>query len=423
MDSGVHYIGSVGPDGLLRRLLEELNIFEALNATVCTPDTVDHVRFSEPAFEFSFPQGWEAMEKGLCDAFPTDSPGLTRFLAEVKGFWEQSRTAFIRDRGRSLDTLFSGGQCSLREAIGRCTTNPLLAAVLSCHAVLYGGSADETSLAFHSQIVGSYYESAGLIEGGGRVWVKAFEQSLRDAGVEVICGQKVSRIHLNDRREFDGIELEAGKRLQASRCISTVHPKRMLEMMPPSAFTTAFRRRIRGLVETPSAVVLFGRCPSASFAGNLILANEPRAIENWACTPLEERPIFVSVPTDHDNSGVSVICPSTLADTPVDGSSARPEGYRQWKRQVTDRIVQRLSRCADDLLGGFEPLDVATPLTFRDRLSSPEGGLYGVKHRLEDMPLLPRTTAKGLYLSGQAVVAPGVLGALCAGFLTESCIV
>jgi len=85
--------------------------------------------------------------------------------------------------------------------------------------------------------------------------------------------------------------------------------------------------------------------------------------------------------------------------------------------------VQRVLRCAGDVVGDFELLDVATPLTFRDHLSSPQGGLYGVKHRLADMPLLPRTAVRGLYLSGQAVVAPGVLGAMCAGFLTESCIV
>ena len=91
--------------------------------------------------------------------------------------------------------------------------------------------------------------------------------------------------------------------------------------------------------------------------------------------------------------------------------------------RLADRLMKRLSSCAHDLIGSFELLDVATPFTFRDRLGSPEGGLYGVKHRIVDMPLLPRTSAQGLYLSGQAVVAPGVLGVLCASFLTESCIV
>lgn len=127
-----------------------------------------------------------------------------------------------------------------------------------------------------------------------------------------------------------------------------------------------------------------------------------------------------------DGRATSVICPATLADipgSPDNESSGRPKGYKDWKKGVADRLIHRISACAKDLTGDFELLDVATPLTFRERLSSPEGGLYGVKHRLADFPLLPRTAVKGLYLSGQAMVAPGVLGALCAGFLTERFVV
>ncbi len=152
---------------------------------------------------------------------------------------------------------------------------------------------------------------------------------------------------------------------------------------------------------------------------------------------MEERPWFVSLSPEGapqrgilrwgpQGSGASVICPACLADVPDGGAErdgVRPPGYQDWKKRLTDRFTERLSNCAGDLVGDFEPLEVATPLTFRDRLRSPEGGLYGIKHRIVDMPLLPRTRVKGLYLSGQAVVAPGVLGALCAAFLTESCIV
>jgi all-trans-retinol 13,14-reductase len=425
MDSGFHYAGSVGHDGLLRHLLHELGIGGLLNGAVRSLDTVDHVRFLEPAFDFSFPQGWEALEKKLCDAFPADCQGIGGFLAEVRAAWEQGRTAFVRDYGRSLGTLFTGGGGSLRDALSRSTGNPLLQGLLSCHAVLYGTVPKETSLLFHSQIAGSYYESACLIEGGGRFWVETFGEALRGAGVELRCGRGVSRIHLNDRGEFATVELKGGETLAADRCISTAHPKVTLGLAPPNAFSPAYRRRIRELEETPSAVVLFGRCPSATFSGNLILARRPNTIADWMNLPLEERPLFVSSPAG-TTGGVSVICPATLADVPGNGDlgpRGRPEGYRNWKRELADQFVRRLSHDAHDLMGDFELLDVATPLTFRDRLGGPAGGLYGVKHRLVDLPLLPRTAVKGLYLSGQAVVAPGVLGALCASFLTESCIV
>jgi all-trans-retinol 13,14-reductase len=426
MDSGFHYAGSMGHDGLLRHLLHELGIAKLLNKAIHKLDTVDHVRLMKPAFDFLFPQGWESIEQSICNAFPTDREGIKRFLADVRSLSEQGRTALIQNGGTSFDTLFASGRCSVKEAIDRCTSNPVLCGLLSCHGILYGTVAKETSMLFHSQIVGSYYESACFINGGGRTFVDVFKKALRDANIDVICGQRVSRIHLDEKEAFASAELETGDRLAADKCICTTHPKLMLEMVPENAFSPAYRRRIRQLEETSSAVVLYGRCSSSNFTGNLILANEPHVFADWSNLPLEERPLFISSPMKTATSSVSVICPATLTDIPGNGdnaSSGRPKGYKDWKKKVADRLIHRISTCAGDLLGGFELLDVATPLTFRERLSSPEGGLYGVKHRLVDLPLLPRTAVKGLYLSGQAMVAPGVLGALCASFLTERFVV
>ncbi len=424
VDSGFHYAGSVGPEGLTRYLLQELGLAEWLDGAVQIPDTIDHVRLLKPAFDFSFPQGWESLERDLCRVFPSDSPGLRSFLTQVHALWEQSRILFMRHRGRNPEASFPPVGRSLQEALEGCTGDPVLQGLLNIHGMLYGAFAKETSLLFHSQVVGSYYESAGLIQGGGRVWVEAFEKALGDAGVEWRCGREVSRICLDDEGGFAAVELETGERLPADRCISTIHPKRMLETVPPNAFSPAYRRRVRALEETPSAIVLYGRCHSATVSGNLYLAGEPRAIWDWMHLPVEERPLFVSLPLG--GSGASVICPACLADVPgggADRNRTRSPDYRDWKGRMTDRLVERLSCYAHDLVGDFEPLDVATPLTFRDRLSSPEGGLYGIKHRITDLPLLPRTGVKGLYLSGQALVAPGVLGALCAGFLTENYII
>ena len=420
LDSGFHYGGSAGEGGLLPHLLTQLGASGALEGRLHTLEAFDRVRFLKPDFEFAFPQGWEALEQALCEAFPSDAAAVGQFLCQVKTLWHQGKATFLADYGQSLGTLFFGNGCSAQEAIDRCTTNPVLAALLSCHGILYGTGAHETSLIFHSLVVGSFYESACMVRGGGRVIVEALEAVLQEAGVDLVCGQKVVGVRQNDQGAFAAAELDCGDCLTARCCISTIHPKCLLELVPSHAFSPAYRRRILGLEETPSAVVLFGRCPSAAFSGNLILLGEPRAIPYWKRLPLEERPLFVSVAPMNDGA-VSIICPATLDDIPGwDGREKRPEGYQDWKKDVADRLSRHVSTHADDLLGRFDLLDVATPLTFRDWLGSPEGGLYGVKHRLVDLPLLPRTRMHGLYLSGQAIVAPGVLGALCAGFLTDS---
>ncbi len=424
VDSGFHYAGSLGPEGLTRYLLRELGLAEPLSSAVDIPDPIDHVRFLRPAFDFPFPQGWGPLEQHLCHAFPADRQGTSSFLTQVRSLWEQSRTFFTSNPGTNPGTSFPSTGRGLQQALDSCTANPVLQGVLSVHGMLYGATARETSLLFHSQVVGSYYESACRVRGGGRVWVEVFEKALGDAGVEWQCDREVSRICLHDTGGFTAVELETGERLAADRCISTIHPKLMLEMVPPKAFSPAYRRRVRTLEETPSAVVLYGRCSSVRAPTNLYLAGAPGDLSDWMHLPVEERPLFVSL--SPGGSGASVICPARLADVPgggVDGQRPRPPGYRDWKSRLTDRFMKRLSCHAHDLVGDFEPLDVATPLTFRDRLSSPEGGLYGIKHRMVDMPLLPRTRIKGLHLSGQAVAAPGALGAMCAGFLTESYIV
>ena len=62
---------------------------------------------------------------------------------------------------------------------------------------------------------------------------------------------------------------------------------------------------------------------------------------------------------------------------------------------------------------GLQIIDVYTPLTFRDWSASPAGSAYGVMRSTDQLmsaALLNRTALKGLYLAGQSVLAPGILG-------------
>jgi all-trans-retinol 13,14-reductase len=44
--------------------------------------------------------------------------------------------------------------------------------------------------------------------------------------------------------------------------------------------------------------------------------------------------------------------------------------------------------------------------------------MYGIKHKLDQFNPSPLTRVRGLYLSGQAVAAPGLLGATISAFMT-----
>ena len=97
----------------------------------------------------------------------------------------------------------------------------------------------------------------------------------------------------------------------------------------------------------------------------------------------------------------------------------RDSTYYAWKEQVADAIIGVVKKYCGDKLGHLKIVDMATPLTFRDYMNAPNGCLYGVKHRTADMPFMPQTRIKGLYLSGQAIISAGVMGA---GFVSAAAI-
>ncbi|MFT5729626.1 MAG: all-trans-retinol 13,14-reductase, partial [Desulforhopalus sp.] len=79
---------------------------------------------------------------------------------------------------------------------------------------------------------------------------------------------------------------------------------------------------------------------------------------------------------------------------------------------------------AEQMFGTFKGakiLDAYTPLTMRDWVNSPGGSAYGVLRSSSQMlatALLNRTAVKGLYLAGQNVTAPGVIGTIMGSFST-----
>jgi all-trans-retinol 13,14-reductase len=100
----------------------------------------------------------------------------------------------------------------------------------------------------------------------------------------------------------------------------------------------------------------------------------------------------------------------------------RAGAYYEWKKQAAEAIIGVAKKYCEDTLGDLRIVDTATPLTFRDYMGAPNGCLYGAKHRTEDMPFMPRTRVKGLYLSGQKIISAGVMGAMVAGFVTAASI-
>ena len=428
-DTGFHYAGAFGDGEILERLCRHLGLDELCERRVASrPEGFDLVRCAEPAAEFAFPCGWDRLKAALQAAFPAQAAPLATYVADVRRIFEQYPDALLRgDLGFSFLFQHLQGpslQQYLDQAFG---DQDLLKLLLAAHGVLYGGEPHEVSFAHHALIAGSYYQSAHTLRGGGRAIADAFARRLGALGVTVRCGAAVRRVRLTSAGAVAGVELATGEVIEAERCLVTTHPRQLLGLVPRGAFRPAFRHRVQALEDTCSGFLLYGRRPAGTprlqGANLLLFASATAGLQRAASRPprQRQRPMFLAASGDPAAGAFVAICPASWnAARRWAGprGQGRGPGYAEWKARAMAGIAARLQQTAGDIVGGAEFVTGATPLTFRHYTGTPCGSLYGVKHGLGQPTLTPPTRVPNLYLSGQAVVMPGLLGAMLAGFVT-----
>jgi all-trans-retinol 13,14-reductase len=425
-DTGFHYTGGLGPGEPLDVFLRYLGVADRLTTFPFDAEAFDLFRCEDPDFEFRVPTGYGPLEESLCGAFPAETSAIKSYLGKVRSTCASLPYLNLDmeiDPNSALQRILGA---SLRETLDGLTGNEMLKSLLSMHCLLYGVSSDEVSFNQHAAIVGNYYESVRGIRGGGLSLARACDARLAELGVEVLCSSEVTALEVAAGGAVSGVRLADGSTLECQAAIATVHPRILLDLAPEGTFRQIYRKRLNSLEETVSAFLCFAIAenPLPSLAGaNRFLLPDAGCIHELGKRPIGEAPIYLSAAYregEHEPSGFIGICPALFSETaPWDGSrfGKRPKEYRSFKEEALVRMQRQIERAYPDLAGNIRSIEGSTPLTIRDYCSTPLGGLYGVKHMVGQYNPQPTTRIPGLYLAGQAVVAPGVMGAVLSGFL------
>jgi len=223
-----------------------------------------------------------------------------------------------------------------------------------------------------------------------------------------------------------GVTLASGESLDADLVISTLHPKETLGLLPPESVKPSYRRRIQALQDTHGMTAVHALVPAdqhPAFAHNLF------AIQTDAGGDASDL-IYVQLrPSERpDQNLLSLITSGHEArwerwQHTVSGK--RGEEYLQSKTDFAHRLLGQAEKITGPL-SGVQLLDVSTPLTIRDWTNSPNGSAYGVMRSTEQLlsgALLNRTSLRGLFLAGQSVMAPGILGTIIGSLATVQFII
>jgi all-trans-retinol 13,14-reductase len=99
----------------------------------------------------------------------------------------------------------------------------------------------------------------------------------------------------------------------------------------------------------------------------------------------------------------------------------RGEKYENWKSLKADKLIKLVSEKFPELKGNIEGYNVSTPLTLRDYIGTPDGGMYGTILDFNNPMtsyVAPRTKIPNLFFTGQNVNLHGMLGVSLSSLMT-----
>jgi all-trans-retinol 13,14-reductase len=425
---GLHYMGALDQGQILRRCFDFLEISDQLPLIRMGVDgPVDRYLFVDSHLgleQFDVPAGFEAYEAALKAAFPTQKAQVASLMTLLRrGADQLDRLSFLYsdqpteywfDQTEPLGAIFDQLGCS-----------PGLRAVFGLPSVLIGVPPAVCPQFYHTMTQASYLLSAWRLKDHGASMAEACSQRLVSLGGSLHTGEAVTHIQTADGC-VRGVTLDSGETLDATIVVSTIHPKGMIELLSPDVGKASYRRRIMGLKDTPGmiavhALVPADRHPEMSHNLYAVQADSSGSLQDLIYLQLRSsglpgQNLLTLITSGHHE------CWQAWHQT---RSGRRGPYYINKKVELAQGFIERIEK----ILGpfhGLQILDIFTPLTIRDWVNSPEGSAYGVMRsndQLLSAALLNRTSVRGLFLAGQSVLAPGILGTILGSLATVKFIV
>lgn len=422
-DSGFHYAGGLGEGGAFQPLFQHLGLDRKLKLLPFAEQGFDRLKISATGECFSLPVGYRQLKAELAGRFPEVRAGIIRYLEQIEKEWCTFPYLNLGVDIADFSIQSVHGE-SLMARLQEFAAYPELQSLLSMHSLLYGISPAEASSTLNAQVAGSYYHSVHGIDGGGKALIDGLLELLEEAGVKVRCQAEVIGL-LEKSGAAAGVRLASGEELTAPEVIATLNPTLLPGLLPEGVLRPAYLKRLKKMRQTMSAYIYFGKSerPVAALQrSNLFVLPQAGIFTPGADLPLAKRGFFLAAAGQvggGESCGVVGIVPANYTEV-AEFSAARKlrsGGYAAQKQCLAAQMQKMFSESCPELTG-LKSVELATPLTLRDYSSAPQGAIYGVGHYIGQYNPHPLTRLPGLYLSGQAISAPGLLGAVVAAYLT-----
>ena len=450
---GIHYIGLMGEGESSSNLYKGLGIAEDLTFFRMNPKGYEHCHIGDERFDI--PAGVENFKASLIERFPKEKKGINRYLNTVQdvsrelqlipkmdGFWD---AVMIPWRTRHLGKY---GLFSLNRVIKWHLRNPLLEIILNTQAGDHGLPPSKAPFPLHAAVMEHYLSGGYYPMGGGASIVNAMVKKIESYGSEVRLKSRVARILIKKEQEgvkAEGVELESGEKIYASRVISNADPAVTYEKLVGREYLS--EKMVEKLEQTEyscSSLILFLRVDMDLKAlgfdsGNIWLMPKRDMDEVYADmmqSDLDAKDAF---------DGLFISCTTLKDPTSFDGkhhtlevvtfinrdalkaydsqSKKRSDEYKAFKERLMAKMIAKLSEVIPSVEEHIVYKDLATPLTNEHFINATRGSVYGTQKTLSQIgpnAYRAQSEVKDLYLCGASILAHGVTGATFSGVDTAA---
>lgn len=420
-DTGMHVFGGMHEGGNIRKIFDYLGVTDSLHIhNLDSQNDVEiFIRQPEKRYNLSFHR--DKFIDSLGSVFPLEKSDLETYRNKIDEVISQMSLFDLKpDKYMPL----TGNPDFLMPAnkfIRKYIRDERLGEVLAAINVLYAGEADITPAFLHSSVARVFFNGACRIAGGYETLANSLASVITDNGGNILVGEPVVRINT---LEGNVVSVStAGGTVARGDIFIFASPVTSLEKLldNPSLLSRSYKSFISSKQDSLSSFIVNIKLKKNSISYNnrvgFYLESFDTVWNNDNGISLDK---FTYMTPPVANQGdfadtLNIVAPLkwSLVEKWQDSShSTRDDGYREFKHQLVDIAIKKLSAVYPSLPESIEAVDSATPLSIRDFTGVRHGAMCGLRKDCNDaIPFIPlHTKVPNLLLTGQSINMHGFCG-------------
>ena len=454
-DVGIHYIGEVqNKNSPIRKMFDyvsQCNLkWEDMG------EVYDRVVIGEKKYDFV--KGVENFKNTLVSYFPDESKAIEDYIKLVFDCNKTMKKFYIEKAlPNYISFLFAPffrnkylkySSKTTYDTISSLTNNQELIKVLTAQYGDYGLPPKQSSFAMHASVVKHYFKGGSFPIGGSSEIVNTINPVIEKSKGKIVVKAEVKEIIIEKNRAR-GVVMDDGRKFYSNTIISGVGVFNTFNKLinEKLSIKLGFKRDLLSVKPSVAHGCLYiglnGTAKELKLPKHNIWiypdkTDHDSSVANYLNDQNSDFPlVYISFPSAKDPSwekrypGKSTIDVITLLPyesfSKWEGTKWKKRGvdYEKLKEEISKRLLNELFKQLPHLRDSIDCYELSSPLTTKNFVNYDKGELYGLDHtpkRFNQKFLRPRTSVKGLYLTGQDIVSAGVGGALFSGLITSTAI-